>query len=101
MLFTICGGISIDSFQFTSSRAISLTVQIAMILSYLCSIFIAVHGMGINEIINYAKNPYLWQNINLQKHGINYLERHDLGAAVGLVIVYQLFFNAEKRIIYK
>ena len=68
-----------------------------MILSYLCSIFIAVHGMGINEIINYAKNPYLWQTINLQKHGINYLERHDLGAAVGLVIVYQLFFSTRKK----
>ncbi len=121
LLFTICGGIWNDSFLYTMPRAFSLTIQQAlilfiagimvitfeddcvnvladaMILSYIISIVIAIFGMGFQEIFRYLKNPYYWQFINLEKHGINYLERHDLGAAVGLVIVYQFLLSEGKK----
>ena len=121
LIFTIIGGFWIDTFSFTRTRAISLTGQMilitffasalliiyrkdciniladSMILYYLYSMILAVVGMGARGVMDYLINPLTWQAVNLARGGTNYLERHDLGAAVGLVILYYLFLNDGKR----
>ena len=71
----------------------------AMILCYAYSLVIALHGIGAGGVVTYMLNPQKWiipVTAN-SRGGINYLERHDLGAAVGMVILYKLFLQDKDK----
>ncbi len=115
VLYTIAGSlIGGDTFAFTLLRSVSTAGQFvyilllsallllvfredsidvlcnAMILYYGYSLILALHGMGARGIVQYLAAPQMW-NSRTMGNGINYLERHDLGAAVGLLIIHKLF----------
>lgn len=109
-MFGAAAGIS--TFTFSIFRAVSNTFQMAyiillasfmlsmfredacdvladsMILTYLFSMISAVRVMGLNGFLVYAVNPQRWHYA-----GLSYLELHDMGAAVGMLIIYDMFLS--------
>lgn len=109
--FTWIGSLFSENFAFTRMRALSLTGQMAymifiaivmllvfedegvdiladaMIISYAVFIILGIMNTSLPELGQYLSNPERYVDIK------SYLERHDLGSAVGLIIVYKLFFR--------
>ncbi len=124
ILYTVLGSLFNEQFRFTMLRSVSTTcryasiiliatiaffaledncmdiVENSIIICYSYYFIRAVLAYGVKGILEYIIDPVYHQMI-YSRRGIDFLERHDLGAAIGIVLLHIIFCKKEKLITIK